>query len=55
MPGSPETVPVGLLLPLWGFVDVVLKTKYSFFLWPLFYIPYSFIFNKQFHVPYFSP
>lgn len=36
---------------LW--VSVVLQTKYSFLLGPLFCIPYSFIFNKQFHIPYY--
>lgn len=52
----PETVSTHLFLLLERYVYVVLKTKYSFlFFWPLSYIPYSFIFNKQFQIPYFFP
>lgn len=54
-PVVPGTVSIDHFLLLQGFARVVFKTKHSFPFWPLFYIPYSFIFNKQFQIPYFIP
>lgn len=54
-PGCPRNSPLPPLSAPLDICYVVLNAKYSFFLWLLLYNPYSFIFNKQFQILYFSP